>query len=152
MGRCVRRWTVNFQSRQLSLFSTDAVQRQFGTIPAYALANISAGVVAPDDKWKLTVQVRNLFNQTYVASIINGGPGAAIAIKSARCQPLCRCGVELSFLIDGLNEREGLRRWAWPFLGKEKGKVRGCYTLALPFLSSLRAGFRQGATPHCRRQ
>ncbi|MDE1917046.1 MAG: TonB-dependent receptor [Sphingomonadales bacterium] len=75
---------VNFQSSQLSLFSTDAVQRQFGTIGAYALANIQLGVVAPDDKWKITFQVRNLFNQSYVASIINGGPGGSYRYQIPR--------------------------------------------------------------------
>jgi iron complex outermembrane receptor protein len=65
--------TMNFQSKQLSLFSPDAVQRQLGTIPAYALVNLSVGLASPDDKWKITAQVRNLFDKAYPAAIINGG-------------------------------------------------------------------------------
>ena len=65
--------TMNFQSSQLSLFSADAVQRQLGTIPAYALFNASVALVDPNDGWKLTFQVRNLFDKAYPAAIINGG-------------------------------------------------------------------------------
>ncbi len=65
--------TMNFQSSQLSLFAPDAVQRQLGTIPAYALYNASVALVDPNDGWKLTFQVRNLFNKAYPAAIINGG-------------------------------------------------------------------------------
>jgi iron complex outermembrane receptor protein len=75
---------VNFQSSQLSLFSTDPIQRQFGTIGAYALANVQAGIVAPDDHWKLTVQVRNVFDQSYAAAIINGGPGGSYRYQIPR--------------------------------------------------------------------
>ena len=75
---------VNFQSSQLSLFAPDAIQRQVGTIGAYALANVSFGLVAPDDKWKVTAQVRNLFDQAYAAAIVNGGPGGAYRYQIPR--------------------------------------------------------------------
>ena len=75
---------ANFQSSQLSLFSADAVQRSFGTIGAYTLANIQAGFAAPDDKWRITAQVRNLFDQSYAASIINGGPGGSYRYQIPR--------------------------------------------------------------------
>ena len=65
--------TMNFQSKQLSLFSPNDVQCLLGTIPAYALVNLSVGLVSPDDKWKITAQVRNLFDKAYPAAIINGG-------------------------------------------------------------------------------
>ena len=65
--------TMNVQSKQLSLFSADAVQRELGTIPAYALVNLQLGLVDPGDKWKLTFQVRNLTDHAYPAAIINGG-------------------------------------------------------------------------------
>lgn len=65
--------SMNFQSSQLSLFSPDATQRQIGTIPAYALINLQVGIGDPNDKWKLTFQVRNLTNESYAAAIINGG-------------------------------------------------------------------------------
>ena len=65
--------TMNVQSKQLSVFSADAVQRQLGTIPGYALVNLQLGLVDPSDKWKLTFQVRNVFDKAYPAAIINGG-------------------------------------------------------------------------------
>ncbi|MBB3953624.1 TonB-dependent receptor [Novosphingobium sediminicola] len=74
----------NFQSSQLSLFSADPVQRQFGTIPAYGLVNIQAGLVSPSDKWRIVAQVRNLFDQAYAASIINGGPGGSYRYQIPR--------------------------------------------------------------------
>jgi iron complex outermembrane recepter protein len=64
---------MNFQSKQLSLFAPDPVQRAFGTIPGYALYNAQISLVDPADKWKLTFQVRNLFDKAYPAAIINGG-------------------------------------------------------------------------------
>ncbi len=75
---------MNFQSKQLSLFSPDAVQRAFGTIPGYALVNLQAGIGSPDDTWKLTVQVRNLFDKAYPAAIINGGPGGSYRYQIPR--------------------------------------------------------------------
>ncbi|MBN8502273.1 MAG: TonB-dependent receptor [Sphingomonadales bacterium] len=65
--------SMNFQSEQLSLFAPDAVQRQLGTIPAYALVNASVALVDPNDGWNLSFQVRNLFDKAYPAAIINGG-------------------------------------------------------------------------------
>ena len=65
--------SMNFQSKQLSLFAPDAVQRRFGTIDGYSLVNVSVALVSPDDRWKVTAQVRNLFDKAYPATIINGG-------------------------------------------------------------------------------
>jgi iron complex outermembrane receptor protein len=76
--------SMNFQSKQLSLFSPDAVQRALGTIPAYALVNAQVGIVDPDDKWKLTFVVRNLFDKAYAAAIVNGGVGGAYRYQIPR--------------------------------------------------------------------
>jgi iron complex outermembrane recepter protein len=65
--------TMNAQSKQLSLFSPDETQRRLGTIPGYALVNASLSLVDPDDNWKLSLQVRNVFDSAYAAAIINGG-------------------------------------------------------------------------------
>ena len=65
--------STNFQSAQLSLFAPDPVQRQLGTIPGYMLVNMSVSVMDVDSKWKLSLQVRNLFDKAYPAAIINGG-------------------------------------------------------------------------------
>lgn len=76
--------STNFQSKQLSLFAADAVQRQLGTIPAYALVNAQVGLVDPDDKWKLTFVVRNLFDKAYPAAIVNGGVGGSYRYQIPR--------------------------------------------------------------------
>lgn len=65
--------SMNGQTKQLSLFAPDAVQRRLGTIPGYTLFNLSAGLVDPNDKWKVTAQIRNLFDKAYPAAIVNGG-------------------------------------------------------------------------------
>jgi iron complex outermembrane receptor protein len=75
---------MNFQSKQLSLFSADATQRLLGTIPAYGLVNVQIGVGDPNDKWKLTFQVRNLFDKAYPAAIINGGPSGSYRYQIPR--------------------------------------------------------------------
>ena len=75
---------MNFQSSQLSLFAADATQRLLGTIPAYALVNVQIGVGDPNDKWKLTFQVRNVFDKAYPAAIINGGPSGSYRYQIPR--------------------------------------------------------------------
>jgi iron complex outermembrane receptor protein len=67
----------NAQSRQLSLFSPDPVQRQLGTIGGYSLFNASVGVGDAGDRYRLTLQVRNLFDTSYAAAITNGGPAGS---------------------------------------------------------------------------
>ena len=74
----------SYQSSQLSLFAADAVQRQLGTIGAYGLANLSVGIATNDDKYRLTFQVRNLFDQSFAATIANGGPGNAYLYQIPR--------------------------------------------------------------------
>ena len=75
---------MNFQSSQLSLFSPNAVQRQIGTIHPYALVNLAAGIGGAENNWKITLQVRNLFDKAYPAAIINGGPGGAYRYQIPR--------------------------------------------------------------------
>ncbi|WP_066780885.1 TonB-dependent receptor [Sphingomonas sp. CCH5-D11] len=74
----------NYQSKQLALFSPDAVQRQLGTIDGYGLVNLSAGVGDQDDRFRLTFQVRNLFDQSYAAAIQNGGSAGSYRYQIPR--------------------------------------------------------------------
>jgi len=48
------------------------------------LVNLSAGVGDKDDRFRLTAQVRNLFDQSYAAAIINGGPGGSYRYQIPR--------------------------------------------------------------------
>ena len=74
----------NYQSKQLALFSPDAVQRQLGTIDGYGLVNLSAGVGDQDDRFRLTFQVRNLFDQSYAAAIQHGGSAGSYRYQIPR--------------------------------------------------------------------
>jgi iron complex outermembrane receptor protein len=74
----------SYQSSELSLFAADPIQRQLGTIHGYGIVNLSAGIATPDDKYKLTFQVRNLFDQSFAALITNGGPGGAYRYQIPR--------------------------------------------------------------------
>lgn len=74
----------SYQSSELALFAPDPVQRRLGTIHAYGLVNLSAGLVSSNDGWRLTFQVRNLFDQSFAAAITNGGPGGAYRYQIPR--------------------------------------------------------------------
>ena len=74
----------SYQSSQLSLFAPDAIQRRLGTIPAYGLVNLTAGIQDKNDRFRLTFLVRNLFDQSFAAAIINGGPGGAYRYQIPR--------------------------------------------------------------------
>ncbi len=74
----------NYQSRQLALFSPDAVQRRLATIKGYGIVNLSAGVGDAEDRYRLTFQVRNLFDQSYAAAIQNGGPSGSYRYQIPR--------------------------------------------------------------------
>ncbi|MDP9164024.1 MAG: TonB-dependent receptor [Pseudomonadota bacterium] len=74
----------NYQSKQLALFSANAVQRQFGTIKGYGIVNLSAGIGDHADRFRLTAQVRNLFDQSYAAAIQNGGPSGSYRYQIPR--------------------------------------------------------------------
>jgi iron complex outermembrane recepter protein len=67
----------SYQSSQLSLFDPSAAIRAAGTIKAYGLVDLSAGIVSSDDRFRLTVQVKNVFDQSFAAAITNGGPGGS---------------------------------------------------------------------------
>ena len=72
------------QTKQLSIFTASTAVRDLGTIDGYSLVNLSAGIGASNDKWKLLFQVRNLFDQSYVAHKESGGPGGSIRFQIPR--------------------------------------------------------------------
>lgn len=74
----------NYQSKQLALFSADATQRRLGTIKGYGIVNLSAGIGDSADHWRITGQVRNLFDQSYAAAIQNGGPSGSYRYQIPR--------------------------------------------------------------------
>ena len=74
----------SFQSKQLALFAPNATQRRLGTIGGYGLANLSAGFSDAEDRYRITFQVRNLFDQSFAAAITNGGPGGSYRYQIPR--------------------------------------------------------------------
>jgi iron complex outermembrane recepter protein len=65
------------QSKQLSLFDPSPVLRAAGTIGGYTLVDLSAAIVDANDRFKLTFQVKNVFDTSFASSITNGGPGGS---------------------------------------------------------------------------
>ena len=65
------------QSKQLSLFDPSPVLRAAGTINGYTLVDLSAAIVDANDRFKLTFQVKNVFDTSFASSITNGGPGGS---------------------------------------------------------------------------
>lgn len=65
------------QSKQLSLFDPSAALRAAGTIGGYTLVDLSAAIVDADDRFRVTLQVKNVFDTSFASSITNGGPGGS---------------------------------------------------------------------------
>ena len=65
------------QSKQLSLFDPSPALRAAGTIGGYTLVDLSAAIVDVNDRFKLTFQVKNVFDTSFASSITNGGPGGS---------------------------------------------------------------------------
>jgi iron complex outermembrane recepter protein len=68
---------TSYQSSSLSAFDTNAANRAAGVIHPYAIVDLSAGIVSADDRFRVTAQVKNLFDQSFASSIGGGGPGGS---------------------------------------------------------------------------
>lgn len=66
---------ASYQSSSLSFFDASAANRTAGTIDPYAIVDLSAGIVSANDRFRVTAQVKNLFDQSFASSILGGGPG-----------------------------------------------------------------------------
>lgn len=67
----------SYQSSQISQLDAAAAVRAATTIGAYALVDLSAGLVEANDRFRLTFQVKNLVDQHFASAITSGGPGNA---------------------------------------------------------------------------
>jgi iron complex outermembrane recepter protein len=72
----------SYQSSQISLFVAAPLQREFGTIKGYGLVDLSVALVEKDDRYRVSFQVKNLFDQSFAATIADGGPLARGATSS----------------------------------------------------------------------
>ncbi len=65
------------QSDQIYELSPNPVVTLGSTVDGYATVDVSAALVDPNDKWRVTFQVKNLFDKSFASSIVSGGPGGA---------------------------------------------------------------------------
>ncbi len=68
---------ISAQTKQTGQFDANPVIRELTQIPGYTLVNLSASVMDAEDRFRLTAQVKNLFDQSFPAAITSGGPGGA---------------------------------------------------------------------------
>ncbi|MEN9932406.1 MAG: hypothetical protein RIS17_979 [Pseudomonadota bacterium] len=66
---------VSTQSSQLSLFDVSPALRNLSYIRPYSLVDLQFGIVDKDDKFRVTVFVKNLFDQSFPAQLTNSGLG-----------------------------------------------------------------------------
>jgi iron complex outermembrane recepter protein len=66
-----------YQSSQLYQLDPSPVVRAATTVPGYSIVDLRAGIASSDDAWKLTFQVKNLFDKSFASSIVSGGPGGS---------------------------------------------------------------------------
>ncbi|WP_379542857.1 TonB-dependent receptor [Novosphingobium piscinae] len=73
-----------YQSSQSLFLTPDPVIRNATSIGAYGIVNAGISVVDAEDKFKLSLVVRNLFDQSYIAAISTGGPSGAYRYQIPR--------------------------------------------------------------------
>ncbi len=74
----------SYQSEQLSLFDANPIVREAGIIDGYALVDASIGIADKDDRYRVTLFARNLFDQSFAAAIANGGPAGSYLYRIPR--------------------------------------------------------------------
>ena len=67
----------SYQSSQISNFVGNAFIRNRSVIDAYGLVDASLGLASADDRFRVTFQVKNLFDRHFYAAIADGGPLSA---------------------------------------------------------------------------
>ncbi len=67
----------SYQSEQIAQFDANPVIRAATTIKGYGLVDLQASLLEADDRFKLTIQVKNLFDQSFASAITSGGPGGS---------------------------------------------------------------------------
>jgi iron complex outermembrane recepter protein len=66
------------QSKQLYQLDPSAAVRAATTVKGYSTVDLSTAIVDADDRWKVALQVKNLFDATFASSIVTGGPGGSL--------------------------------------------------------------------------
>jgi iron complex outermembrane recepter protein len=74
----------NYQTDQDSLLTPDPIIRRAAQIDGYGIVNASLALIDSNDKFKLTLIARNLFDQSFAATIVSGGPSGAYRYQIPR--------------------------------------------------------------------
>ena len=74
----------NYQTDQDATLTPDPIVRRVTRIDGYGIVNASIALVDANDKYKITLVARNLFDQSYAATIATGGPLAALRYQIPR--------------------------------------------------------------------
>jgi iron complex outermembrane recepter protein len=64
----------SYQSRQLSILVASPLIRQIGTIKDYGLLDLSVALVGKDNGYRISFLAKNVFDTSFAASIVDGGP------------------------------------------------------------------------------
>ena len=67
----------SYQSSQIAQFDANPAVRAATTIRGYGLVDLNASILDAADRFKLSFQVKNLFDQSFAAAITSGGPGGS---------------------------------------------------------------------------
>lgn len=73
-----------YQSSQSLFLTPDPVVFEATTIDGYGIVNASISIIEQDDRFRLSLVARNLFDQSYVAAISTGGPQGAYRYQIPR--------------------------------------------------------------------
>lgn len=74
----------NYQTDQDATLTPDPIVRRVTRIDGYGIVNASIALVDANDKYKITLVARNLFDQSYAATIVTGGPAGALRYQIPR--------------------------------------------------------------------
>jgi iron complex outermembrane receptor protein len=74
-------WTLgvqgSYQTKQISQLDASAAIRQATTIKGYGIVDLTFGMVEANDRYRVLVQVKNLFDESFASAITSGGPGGS---------------------------------------------------------------------------
>ena len=69
--------SVAMQSDQIYELTANPVTRRATTVDGYATFDASIALTDPNDAWRVSFLVKNLFDQSFASSIVSGGPGGS---------------------------------------------------------------------------
>lgn len=74
----------SFQSSQYAQLDANPAVRAGTTIDSYALVDTSIAFADPDDRYRVTFQIKNLFDTSFATHIESGGPGGSFRYQIPR--------------------------------------------------------------------